>query len=194
MYRKATSAFTLLEVILSVSITAVVGVLLVIILIQNNGLFISQRNIINQGLGINDAVRIVSTDAKGATGIAGQYPLTGPEYLASSNTLIMTIPAIDNSGNIIDSVIDYLIYTQDSLNPKVFRKLIFPDELSSRVVINEILLTNLKSFTVDYLDKNNNIVTPEQSEKINMTINVLTRSYPNDQESSLSSQIRFRNK
>lgn len=185
--------FTLLELLVTVGVSSLVGFLLVLILIQNNRLFTSQSNKITHGLKLIDAQKIISNDIKGSSGVVSSYPSPSPNYFSSNSSLVLAVPAVDSSGNTITSVYDYFIFSKDPSYNNVLRKLVFKDPLSTRNNESMVLLTNLDKINFTYLDKSGNSVSPTTASKINFYINVKSTSGLINQVSSSSGEAILRN-
>lgn len=187
------NGFSLPEVILISGVASVAGVLLAYILVQNSGLFISQTSKISQGVSVNDAVAQMRELIQSSSAVVSTNAIGSPTYTTSSDTLVVTLPAIDSLGNVISNVYDYGVIAKNSQNPKILRKIIFKDPLSSRINANQILTTNLTNITFVYFDDSGNTVSPQAATKINFTINLDEKAGYSNQGSSASGQINLRN-
>ncbi len=190
---KGNGGFTLIEVLLVGVIGSVVGILLISILVQNNGLFSTHSAQVAQGVGLNDIISEVSSSIKTASSVAPSYPSTNPTYISSTNTLVLSIPSIDASGNPVDNTLDFLVFTSDNQNQKILRELLFPDLSSSRKSMNKVLATTLSSINFSYSDLNGNPVSPSVASKISYTVNLSTKAGYGTEEASASSQAILRN-
>lgn len=160
-------AFTLLELVIVMGITTLVGVLLVGILIQNNSLFYSQSSRVTQGVGVNDGLSSLREYIKEAKAVVSAYPETGsPSYVSSPDLVILKLSSVDSSGNLLP-FFDYVIYY------KVANKLewlLFPDNLSNRKTTDRILTTGVDSLLFEYFDSTGGVVTPSSAKKVRVTI------------------------
>ena len=91
------NGFTLVEVIIAMTITVVVGSLLLSLLVNNTGLFYQQSSRLNQGLGLNDSIAKIRGGMKEADAVASGYPISSPTYTSSATALVLRLPAIDSS-------------------------------------------------------------------------------------------------
>lgn len=190
---KRQAGFTLLEVLIAVMITSLVGFLLVQALVQNNGLYISQVAKVTQGLSLNDVSILISNDIKSASSVAVGYPASAPTLLSSDTSLVLQVPALDASGNVMTSVYDYYIITQDTSNPKILREYLYPDPSSSRKSHNRVLITNLADIQFSYLGSSNQIVTPSNATQVNYAVSVSNPVGSSTQQSVSSGQVSLRN-
>ena len=185
--------YTLFEVLIFAALAGVIGIVLSIVMVNSNQLFITQSNKINQGVGINSALSDINEAIRNAAFIATGYPVASPTYTTSASTLVLAIPSIDASGNIISSTYDYYVVTKDSANPKILRLLMFKDPSSSRSNNNKVLLTDLKVVQFTYLDKDSNSVSPNSAVKVNIVLNSQVDSGILSKQTSGSAQTRLRN-
>jgi type II secretory pathway pseudopilin PulG len=185
--------FSLVEVLLVVSVSSLVGVLLLSVFTQNNGLFIQQSARVAQGLSKNDAFTEISESIKYAASIV---PLSqgNPQYVTGLETIVLALPAIDAQGNVIDQTFDHLIISKDPQNPKILRKLLQKDDESARVSENKVLVTKLSKINFYYLDQEGKSVTPTSATKVNFVLNLNEATGLNrSEDSSSSSQVNLRN-
>lgn len=186
---------SLAEVLVVVSISAIVGVLLVSFVVQNNNLFISQTAKVSQGLSANQASSQISEAIKQASAVAAVClpPSCSTEYISSLSVLVLTLPAINAAGDVIENIVDYLVISADSSNSRVLRKLVFPNSLSSRKAANQVLATKLLQLKFIYLDSSGNQVSPTSASRVNFTVNLLEKAGFSSEQSSASGQVNLRN-
>lgn len=170
--RKNSKGLTLVEIMLATAVAMVVGVILLAILVNQTGVFNQQNALINQGLSLNDSLRVISDDIRLSSKIAPGYPEVSPLYQSSPTTLVLQLQSVDNTGATIASVFDYVVITPDS-NPKILRRKVFPDPLSSRTSMNQVMTTILNSISFAYLDASGQTVDPTQAVKVNISLSVL---------------------
>lgn len=183
---------SMLEILVGVMIFAVGGTLLVGTMISSNDVFVSQNAQVNQGLSLNQTAAKIEETIKASAGVNAQYPATGnAQYISGENALILKIPAINQNGQVIDSVFDYVVWHADSGNPKILRKEVFVTSPSTRNAENQVLSTSLKNLQFRYFDANNNIVAPSQAVRVGFIVNLLEGGSSN--ESSVSGTINIKN-
>ena len=186
--------WSLLEVLIAVTVAAVAGGLLIKLMVSSNKLFFDQSSQISQGLSLNQTVLEITDLIKSSSGIATRYPTQGvPQYTSDTDTIVIKLPAIDAGGSIIDSVFDYAVIEADLTKPSILRKQIFKDNLSSRKTENKVLSTALDKIVFNYLDISSGIVTPDQSVRVGFTIYLSTKSGFSSYESSASSTVNIKN-
>ncbi len=185
--------FTLVELLIAVSIISVAGILLAQLVIQNNGLVFQQTAKVSHGVGLNNTKVSLSNDLKPATAIVSGYPLSSPTYTSSSTSIVIQVPSIDSSGNVIANTYDYIAYYKDPSNSKILRKNYFPDPASSKKSKDQVLLTETSLLQFIYLDSGGMVVSPSSAARVVFTIKTSTQIGFNKQEASASGEVELRN-
>lgn len=182
------------EILLGITIAAVAGGLLINMLISSNSVFFDQSIKIRQGLSLNQATMEVTGLIKSSAGIVSQYPPSGTsEYTTNSDTLVLKIPSINQSGGIIDQVFDYAVLSKDSSNPNILRKKIIVDDSSFRNEEDKVLSTVLEEIEFIYLDSANTPVAPAEAVRISFTINLTENTGNYESKSSSSGTANLNN-
>ncbi len=187
MRKKGTS---LLEIIIVTAIVSVLGLLLAVILVNTNSIFHTESAKVSQGLGLNDALLNVRQNIKLSDSIAAGYPINTPTYSSSSTQLVLKIPAIDSSKNIITNTYDYIIYLVESGK---FKEKVFPDSLSHRNTMDQILVSNVSSLDFQYFDDADQIAMPVNGKKVKVTIQVRQKAGANFQSQIATSEAYLKN-
>lgn len=185
--------FSLLEVLIGVTVSGLAGILIMALLVGNNGLFFQQSAKVSQGLTVNDAASQVNELIKSSSFVASTNLIGSPLYSTSSDTLVLALPAFDSSGNLLNNVYDYGIVTRDSQNLNILRKIIFTNSQSVRKSENRVLATKLAKVTFIYFDDSGNVVSPTAASRVNFIINLDEKAGYSNQQSSASGQINLRN-
>lgn len=186
--------WSLVEVLVVMVVAAVAGGLLINLMVSSNQLFFDQSAQINHGLSLNQAEPELTDLIKSAVSPAAQYPAQGTaQYTADSDTLIIKLPALSVSGDIIDFVYDYAVVEADVVHPNVLRKQVFKDNQSFRKSENRVLLTNLSSVTFSYLDIKDNPASPNLAERVGFSISVSTKSGLSENVDSISRTVNIKN-
>jgi hypothetical protein len=182
------------EILIGVSIAAVAGALIVNLLVSSNVIFFNQGAKIRQGLSLNDAAREITTSIKSSSGVVGQYPPSGtPQFSSGPAALVLKLPSINQSGNVIDQVFDYVVITKDASSPKILRKYIFVDNLSSRNAENKVLATALKESKFEYFNASFTEVAPTEAVRVNFTIDLIESTSVSESESSTTGSVNLKN-
>lgn len=186
--------FTLVEILIGITVSGIIGSIMVGFLSQNTQFFSTQSSKVNQGLELNTTSAEIEEIIKSASGVVSQYPLTGqPQYTTGLNVLIISLPAINAQGTVIANANDYIVIHQDTPNSKILRKNLYKDISSSRNNENTVLSTKLSKIEFRYLDAAGQPISPVQASKIGFIINVAENIATNTQTSSASGQVNLRN-
>lgn len=191
---KNTGGWSLIEILLVMTIAAVAGGLLINLMVSSNRLFFDQSAQINQGLSLNQAKIEITDLIKSSTGIVPQYPVSGTaQFISDDNTIVIRLPAVSALGNIIDSVYDYAVVEADPAKPAILRKQIFKDYQSSRNNENKVLSTSLNNISFKYLDMNSAPVSPDQAVRVGFVISLSTQSGFSANDSTGSGMVNIKN-
>lgn len=185
--------FTLFELLIVMALVSVVGVLLIQILIQNNGVYYDQTTKVSQGLNVNDTYNQIEKDIRTSGGVVASLVDGEDTYTTSSNIIVLKIPSIDSSGSIISDTYDHLIIYEDGANNNFLMRKIIPNAISNRVYNKKVLLTNLSYLQFQYLDNSGSPISAVDASKINFIFNIKTAVGLNNQESSASGKVNLRN-
>lgn len=174
---KTTQGFTLLEVTIATFISSLVAGLLILIMVNNTTLQYLQSAKIAQGVSINEVLFKTKLALKEANAVSIGYPLVAPNYLSSSTTLILQLPTIDASNEIVGNSYDYMIFLLegDKLKQKTF-----PNLLSKRKVTDAILAKNVASIKFDYLDSSGQVVSAGGASKVVVTVQTREKAGKDD--------------
>lgn len=187
------SGITLIEVLITISITAIVSVFLVGIFTQNNNLFYNQSAKVSHGVSSNEVINLIDDSIRGATAVEAQYPAQNPSHVTGANTLILKIPSVDASGNIISDTYDYLVFTTDASLPAILRQITYPSAQSSRPATNTVITQSLKTLKFSYLNDTKAAVSPLLASLVSYDLNLSSAQGNSIVESSASGQTRLRN-
>ncbi len=183
----------MIEILIVTSVSAAIGVLLIQLLVSNNGLFYDQSSKVNQGLTLNNSTAKLESIIRSGASIASSYPESSPQYITNDSTLVIKIPAIDTNDQAIPDIFDFVVVSKEVSNPRILKKYLFPTSPSTRIQDEETLLTNLSQVTFNYLDKDNNQVSPPSATKVNFILKVSEKIGLEEKISSASSEVNLRN-
>lgn len=191
---KLNAGFTLIELLLVMGIGSVIGVMLITFLVQQNGIFYQQSSKLNQGVSLNNAMLEINNVIHQASAIVPSLTDGNTTYTSGKQTLVMSLPSVNQNGDVIDKTFDYLVLTVDSKNSGIIRLLTFPSVSSTRPAGNKVLVSNASLLEVSYLDKNNLDISPSIAVKVGVVLNVKDNlGLNNNQTSSSSARINLRN-
>ena len=155
--------FTLAETVIVMGVATVVAALLIAILVNVSGVFFQQQSKVSEGVGANDALSRIRSSIKEAIVVASSYS----SHTSGSSTLILKISSISSSGSILTDSFDYIVFTTESGK---FKYKLFPSELSSRPLRDEILATGVEAVVFEYFDKTGTEVPPPLANKVKVTL------------------------
>lgn len=175
--------FTLVEIVIALSIATVVGGLLLTIMVNSAGLFHKESSKVNIGLNTNDALSQVRRSIRQAYAV---------DTTSSENQLVLQIPSIDSSGDIIADTFDDFVFLSDS-NQFILK--VFPDPASSRPAQNQIFSTLVDDLTFKYYDSANppEEVVPDTASKVSVTLKLKQKSGADYQTSIATTEANLRN-
>lgn len=191
-FRKHEAGFTLIELLVAITLTVIAGGLVLGIFVQSNKTFSIQNNKVNQSLALADSNKAINDLVRIASSVVSQYTVGATTYTSGLNTLVLTLPAINASGNNIVGVFDYAVITEDQTSNKILRLTTFPSASSIRKSQSRVLATNLSKINFFYYDNNGNVVAPASATRVNITLNTSEPSAYSSISSS-SSDINLRN-
>lgn len=183
---------TLVEVLIAMGIATIVGSLLLVIIVNSTGLFYTQSSKLSQGVGINDALQKVKDSIRQSSSVASSYQDNSTTYTSSSTQLILKIPSIDTSGNVIGETFDYYVFFTDQ---NFFKFKSFPASQSSRKAFNQILSSNVDGLTFQYFGSQTppQEVTAVSAAKVRLAIILKQKVGVNYEQSIATAEASLRN-
>ncbi len=184
--------FTLLEIVITMGIVSVIGVLLLVIVINSVGVFYKQSSKVTEGLNINDALSQIRENIKQSNSIIASYTSGGTTYTSGITQLVFKVPSIDSSNNIVSNTYDFFVF---SLDQNILRFKIFPDAASSRKAQDRIFSTSVDNLKFQYL----NLaappveVTPTAGLKVRTTLTLRQKNGLNYETNTATSEANLRN-
>lgn len=162
---------TLIEVLVAMGIASLVGVLLLVIIVNSAGLYTQQSSKVQAGLNSNDALVKIRSTIKDASTVAVSYTSGQTTYTTGAIQLVLKVPAIDSSNNIIANTYDFFIFYLDQ---KILRFKTFPDAQSSRSAADQIFSTDVENLDFKYFNSADppSEVTPETAAKVKITLTI----------------------
>ncbi len=183
---------TLLELVITMGLVSVVGLLLVVIIVNSTGVFYKESSKLSQGLNINDALSSIRSDIKQSAGVAASYVDGSTTYTSGTTQLVLKRSSVDSSNNLISNTYDYFVYFLDQ---KKLRLKTFPDPSSTRKQQDKIFSTLVDFLLFQYFDLNNppTEVTPEIAGKVRITITLKEKSGAGYETKTATSEATLRN-
>ena len=167
--------FTLVEMLVVVGITLIIGTLLVSLLISQSGVYYKQNTVVNVGINLNDAVSKINSNIKQAAAVTAGYPEISPTYVTGSEVLVLKLVSINTNGPISD-VFDYVVVSKDTDHANVLRMQVFPDPQSTRESSNTVLTSLLDSVQFEYLDNAGNSVVPANATSVGLNLTITSQA------------------
>lgn len=164
--------FTLIEIIISLAVVSVSGILLMAIVLNSTNVALTQSLKVEQGVDINNALSQIKTLVKQSSGVLAYYPSSeAPVYTSSSSQLILNLPSIDSSGGGIPGFFDVFIFYQNGSQLKMQS---FPALQSNRKSSDQILSNKIDLVSFKFFDDSNPPleVSPSIASKIRITISL----------------------
>lgn len=183
---------TLIEVVITMGLVSVVGLLLVVIIVNSTGVFYKESSKLSQGLNSNDALSQIRNSVKQADSIVTSYTGGGNLYTSGVTQLVFKISSVDSSNNIILNTFDYFVFFLDQ---NKLRLKTFPDASSSRKARDQIFSTSVDSLKFQYFDISNppNEVVPNVATKIRTTLILKQKSGADFETKTATSEAGLRN-
>ena len=183
---------SLVEVLIAMGIAIVVGALLLVVIVNSSGLFYKQSSKVEEGLNINDALLQIRSSIKDARSVVSSYSDGSTTYTTGSTELILKIPSIDNSNNIINETFDYYVFFLDQ-QKFLFKS--FPDIASFRKAQNQIFSTKVDSLVFEYFNSANPPVEviPALAKKVRITLTLKQKSGADFEINIATSEANLRN-
>lgn len=183
---------TLIEALVAMGIAVIAGVLLLTIIVNSVGIFSKQLPKVQQGLGINDALSAVRNNIKQANAVGSGYTDGATTYTSGATQLVLEIPAIDSSGNIIANAVDFFIFFLDQ---NLLRFKIFPDPLSGRRYEDRIFSNQAESLNFQYLSNATpeTEAAPSEAVKVRITVTLKQKAGAGFEVNTATTEANLRN-
>lgn len=190
---KRDSAFSLTELLVVIAILTIVSGILVGIFIGGFRIFNQQSAAIETQSQAKLVTSTITRDVQQANKVIQSRTFGFYLFTSSSDTLILELPSIDNSQNIIQGKFDYEVFYLDPANPQ---KLKLKREValeSSRRSETKTIANLIENLTFVY-KKGSIEVLPSDSEIITIKVTNSRTSYGKLYSTSLTGQAKLRNK
>lgn len=188
--------FTFPELLVAVSIAVLIGGVLMMIMVNNTGLFYQQSSKVDQGLRLNDALTNIRTSVRDAKSVAASYPESAPfTYVTGPGTLVLKLPTITPAGALIPTTFDYTVYyTQNIGSPpvKALKLKTFPDAQSAQKPVDKILSHNVDSIVFKFYSGPDE-VPPVSAKKIMSTLTLKQKAGANYETKTATMEAFLRN-
>lgn len=186
------TGLTMVEVLISLGISVIIGSLLLVIIVNSSYFYSKESSKLTEGLNINDALSELRGSIKQAGSVAASYSSDSQIFTSGTTQLVLKVPAIDSSGNIITNAYDHFIFFLDQ---NKLRYKTFIDSQSVRVVKDQILSTLVDRVVFEYFSSSNPPlpIMPSSAGKVKITLILKQKSKTDDQISIATAEANLRN-
>lgn len=177
------TGFTLVELLIAMGISVIVGGMLMIIIVNSAGLFQLESSKLTQGLNATDALVSVRNQIKQSSAIDAQ---------STAEKLVTKIPSIDIANNIIPNTFDNIVFLKDA---NKLRLKITPNPASARIAQDQIFSTDVDSLKFEYFNSENPPVevAPASATKIRINLTLKQLVGTKIETTIVSSEASLRN-
>lgn len=175
--------FTLIELMIGMTVSVLVGGLLLSLLVNNTRVSYQQSAKVTQGIGANDTSTNIITHIKQAAAV---------DSTSNGAHLVLKLPSIDNSGDFIMDAYDLVDYAKngDKIRQKVIPSV---NPASSRNSADRILAFNCTELMFEYLDVLGSAVTPSVATKVKVTVKLEQDTGSGLQTDTVTTEAELRN-
>ncbi len=192
--KKASKGSTLIELLIVIAISALIVVALLSLYSSGQRYFITQSAKADTIEDSRHPLTWITRDIREAAQVVSNYDT----YSTSANCLILQIPSIDETGEIIDidSIFDYIIYRRSPENPNRLERIIDADDASARIDRTKLMADSVTSLTLSFFDSDGADVSANVSESSTIRISLaskkegLGRIY----QETFDTQVKLRNR
>lgn len=131
-------------------------------------------------------INSASNAIRQASSIVDSKVISGNTYTSDATTMVLELPSIDASSNVISGKYDYMVFYLNSGN---IHWLISPDASSSRKSVSQVISSYITSLTFTY---DNAIVA--SATKVDISVTAQRQVKSKTFQSTLTQQVYLRNK
>lgn len=184
--------FSLIEAMVAMSIALIVGLLLLVVIVNSSGLFYTQSSKVEGGLSANEALFQIRSNIKDSSGVVASYTDGAVTYTTDADLLVLKIPSVDSSDNIIPDGYDYFVYFLDQTT---LRLKTFPAANSSREPQDRIFSTTVDGLVFKYFNSANPPVevTPQTASEVQITLVLKQKAGAGFEVNIATSEANLRN-
>jgi Tfp pilus assembly protein FimT len=130
--RPVLAGFSLMEGMAVLGVMAMLMIIISQIFIVSYDIYAKQTASADNSTSAVLAARTISEFARGATAVLDSYTINGTLYTSSDSELVLKLPAVNDSGNIITDTYDYIAFYRDGADTTKIFSDIEPDASSYR--------------------------------------------------------------
>jgi len=191
---KASKGTTLIELLIVTAISALIVLALLSLYSAGQRYFVTQSAKADTIEDSRHPLTWITRDIRESVQVVTTYDA----YSTSSNSLILQVPSIDETGEIIDvdNTFDYIIYRRNPGTPKRLERIIDADEASARTDRTKLLADNVNSFSLLFFDSDGADTSANVSESATIGISLTSRKdgLGRTFQETFNTQIKLRNK
>lgn len=188
MKNKLKRGFTLIELLLGIAIISILSVVLTTLIIRYGILYERQQIDVAANLDNRFILDDIATRAREAAEVSNSLIVGSDTFTTNSTTIILKVPSLDQNGQNISTVFDYVIYYKDATSPDTLRKKVVPDAQSTRQSSSQLLTSALKSITFSY-----NNADPQMASVITVVLETVKTESGQTKEARDTIQVTLRN-
>ena len=174
--------FTMIETLIVAAIGVSMLIILTILIFNFNKTSTYQQALIASSGSASTLMRSIGSLVLPASAVLQAHTFSSATYTSTSTALVLEIPSIDNSGNVIANTYDYAVFYASST--KAYR-LLEANVLSSRVSETKLLSSTINTLIFTY---NNTDFTQVHT----ITVDVRTQTYAKEDVLSDHRREQFR--
>lgn len=185
----AAEGFTLVEILVVITIFAAVGIVITNLFIGHNNLYYFSSAEVNGDSQARLAMDRMVGMTREAESIVASRLFSGTVFSSGASTLVERLKTVNSSNDFVTGSYDYVVYYLDSLDPSKLMETVEAGPQSRRVSSTRLLANNVQNLNFVY--------TPSDlSSAKTITIGLLIRSQLRNSTSTvdLSSSVKIRGK
>jgi len=148
--QKSIRGFTLVEIMIATGVSLIIVGIIVEVLMTSQRSFSTGVGLMRVHSNARLAMDQLTRDVKWARQIATSVTIGGTTYTTGDNELVLEVPSLDASGEILAVTFDTIVYHLTGASPDQIERIVSPDGASSRlseekIVANEVTAFDLSS-------------------------------------------------
>ena len=177
--------FTMIETLVVIFIVSIVMLGITSLFINFHNTYAIQNGIINSAYSASQFLNETGKLALQARSIVGTRIFGGISYTTGTSTLILEIPSVDSSGDIVTNTYDYALI---KLSGSTIQRTLEANGTSARVSGTKQLSEVVTELTFTY-----NNATPSQASRISIDVTTQTTVKQQIMQTHLTQQVYLRN-
>lgn len=192
--KKASKGASLIELLIVIAISALIVLALLSLYSAGQRYFVIQSAKADTIEDSRNPLTWITRDIRETVQVVSTYDA----YSTSANCLVLQVPSIDETGEIIDidSHFDYIIYRRNPETPDRLERIVDADDASARTDRTKLLAYNVNSFSLLFFDSDGADTSANVSESATVGISLTSRKdgLGRTFQETFNTQIKLRNK